>query len=131
MPWISAEVAERLHPFIGGIIRAEKGVPIAIGGAEDHVHIYFGWKPEGSISNLMRVVKSRSSKWMHDTYADLPEFAWQEGYSAFSVSKSQEVAVKRYIENQSEHHAKQDFKSELLRLFRAHGVEFNEKYLFD
>ncbi len=131
MPWISAEIGERLHPYIGGIIRAEKGVPIAIGGVEDHVHIYFGWRPEGSISDLMRVVKSRSSKWMHDTYSELPDFAWQEGYSAFSVSKSQEPTVMRYVSEQAQHHAKRDFKSELLFLFRAHGVEFDEKYVFD
>ncbi len=131
MPWINVEIAERLQPYIGGIIRAEKGVLIAIGGAEDHLHIYLSWKPEGSLSDLMRIVKSRSSKWMHETYPDLSEFAWQEGYSAFSVSKSQEPAVRRYIAQQAQHHAKQDFKEELLLLFRAHGVEFDEKYVFD
>jgi putative transposase len=73
----------------------------------------------------MRTVKARSSKWVHDTFPALRDFAWQEGYSVFSVSKSQEEAVKKYIGGQAEHHKKQDFKSELLRILRAHGVEFD------
>jgi putative transposase len=130
-PWIVTEVAERLYPYIGGIIRAEKGVLYDIGGVEDHIHMYLRWRPDGSVSGLMRTVKSRSSKWVHDTFPALREFAWQEGYSVFSVSKSQEAAVKKYIAGQAEHHKKQDFKSELLRILRAHGVEFDERYVFD
>ncbi len=79
----------------------------------------------------MRTVKSRSSKWVHDTFPGLAGFAWQEGYSVFSVSKSQEGAVKRYIAGQAEHHKQEDFKSELLRMLRAHEVEFDERYVFD
>jgi len=130
-PWITADVAERLYPYIGGIVRAEKGVLQTIGGVEDHVHLYLRWRPDGSVSDLMRTVKARSSKWVHDTFPKLAAFAWQEGYSAFSVSKSQEEPVKKYIAGQHEHHKKEDFKSEVLRFLRAHGVEFDEKYLFD
>ncbi len=130
-PWISAELAERLYPYIGGIIRAEKGVLYDIGGVEDHVHLYLRWRPDGSVSDLMRTVKARSSKWIHGEFSSLREFAWQEGFSVFSVSKSQEEAVKKYIAGQAEHHKKEDFKSELLRTLRAHGIEFDEKYVFD
>ena len=131
MPWIGAEVAERLYPYIGGIVRAEKGVVYGIGGVEDHVHLYFRWRQDGSVSDLMRTVKSRSSKSVHDTYPKLAAFGWQEGYSVFSVSKSQEEAVKNYIARQAEHHGQEDFKSELLRMLRAHDVEFDERYVFD
>jgi hypothetical protein len=79
----------------------------------------------------MRTVKARSSKWVHDTVPNLSAFAWQEGYSDFSVSESQEDAVKRYVAAQAEHHKKEDIKSELLRLLRAHGVEFDDRYVFD
>jgi hypothetical protein len=79
----------------------------------------------------MRTVKTRSSKWVHDTFGKLSAFAWQEGYSVFSVSRSQEDVVKRYIATQAEHHNKEDFKYELLRLLRAHGAEFDERYVFD
>ncbi|MCW5775651.1 MAG: IS200/IS605 family transposase [Phycisphaeraceae bacterium] len=130
-PWITPDIAERLYAYIGGIVRAEKGVLYNIGGVENHVHMYLRWRPDSAVSDLMRTVKARSSKWIHDTYPELSAFAWQEGYSVFSVSKSQEEAVKRYIAGQAEHHKKEDFKSELLRLFRAHGVEFEEKYVFD
>lgn len=130
-PWISTEIAERLYPYIGGIIRAEKGTLYDIGGIEDHVHLYLRWRPDGSVSDLMRTVKARSSKWVHDTLPNLATFAWQEGYSVFSVSKSQEDAVKNYIATQVEHHKKEDFKSELIRLLRAHTVDFDEKYVFD
>lgn len=128
-PFITDEVAERLYPYIGGIIRAENGVLHDIGGVEDHVHLYIRWRADESLSNLMRTVKSRSSKWMHETFPQLKDFAWQEGYAAFTVSKSQEDAVKRYIANQHEHHRKEDFKSELMRLLAAHGIEFDEQYV--
>lgn len=129
--WLTRDIAERLYPYIGGIVRAERGVLYAIGGVEDHVHMYLRWRPDGSVSDLMRTVKSRSSKWIHDEFPALREFAWQEGYSVFSISKSQEEAVKKYIAGQAEHHRKEDFKSEFLRILRAHAVEFDEKYVFD
>ena len=129
--WITRDVAERLYPYIDGIVRAQKGVLYDIGGVEDHVHMYLRWRTDESVSVLMRTVKARSSRWVHDTLPGLGEFAWQEGYSVFSVSKSQEEAVKKYIAGQAERHRKEDFKSELLRLLRAHGVEFVERYVFD
>jgi len=131
MPWISPAVAERLYPYIGGVVRAEKGALYEIGGVEDHVHLYLRWRPDGRLSDLMRTVKAGSSKWMRETFPELAAFAWQEGYSAFSVSKSREDALKRYIRGQAGHHKTEDFKSELLRVLRAHGAEFDEKYVFD
>jgi putative transposase len=130
-PWISTAVAERLYPYIGGIVRAEKGVLYEIGGVEDHVHLYLRWRPDGRVSDLMRTVKAGSRKWIHDAFPDLAAFAWQEGYSVFSVSKSQEDALKRYIQGQAEHHKAEDFKSELLRTLRTNGVDFDETYAFD
>lgn len=130
-PWITPDVAERLYPYIGGIVRAERGVLSDIGGVEDHVHLYLRWRQDESVSNLMRTVKARSSAWIHEAFPALRTFAWQEGYSVFSVSKSQEAAVKEYIAGQAEHHKREDFKSELLRFLRAHGVAFDERYIFD
>jgi putative transposase len=129
--WIKRDSSDRLYSYMGGIVHAEKGMLYDIGGVEDHIHMYLRWRPDESISNLMRTLKSRSSKWIHDTFPSLQVFAWQEGYSVFSVSKSQETAVKKYIAGQAEHHKKEDFKSELLRLLRAHGVEFDQTYVFE
>jgi putative transposase len=128
---ITPQLADRLYPYIGGIVRAEKGMLYEIGGIEDHVHLYLRWRPDGSVSDLMRTVKARSSKWVHDTFSNLSAFAWQQGYSVFSVSKSQEDAVKRYIVGQHEHHQKEDFRLELLRLLRAHEIEFDARYVFE
>jgi putative transposase len=130
-PWISPEVAQRLYPYIGGIVRAERGMLYAIGGVVDHVHMYLRWRPDGTVSDLMRTIKSRSSKWVHGTFPHLAAFAWQEGYSVFSGNKSHEDALKAYITGKLEHHKTVDFKSELLRLLRAHEVEFDERYVFD
>ena len=130
-PWIAPHVAERLYPYIGGLIRSEKGMLYDIGGIEDHLHMYLRWRPDACVSDLMRTVKARSSLWLHQTFPELAAAAWQEGYAAFSVSKSQEPVVKRYIAGQAEHHKKEDFKSELLRMLRAHEVEFDERYVFD
>ncbi|MCL4743043.1 MAG: IS200/IS605 family transposase [Phycisphaerales bacterium] len=130
-PWITQDVAERLYPYMGGIVRAEKGVLYDIGGIEDHIHLYLRWRPDATVSDLMRTVKARSSKWVHDAFPSLGAFAWQEGYSVFTVSKSQEGAVKAYIAGQREHHEREDFRSELIRLLRLHGIEFDERYVFE
>ena len=130
-PWITPAVKEQLYPYLGGIIRGEQGTLYDIGGVEDHVHLCFRWRPSGAISDLMRVLKANSSKWIHETFPALKEFAWQEGFAAFSVSKSQEIAIKNYIARQKEHHQQFDFKAELLKLLRAHHVDFDERYVFD
>jgi REP element-mobilizing transposase RayT len=130
-PWITEDIRTRLYKYMGGTIRGEKGVLYEIGGVEDHVHVYLRWRPDATISDLMRDVKAHSSLWVHQTFPKLKEFAWQEGYSVFTVSKSQEEAVKQYIRNQAEHHKKEDFKSELLRMLRLHEIEFDERYVFD
>lgn len=129
--FMTGELQERLHAYIGGIVRAEKGVPYSIGGMPDHFHALIRWRTDRAISDLMRTVKSRSSRWVHETFPDRAAFAWQEGYSVFTVSKSAEADVRSYIERQAEHHRQRDFKQELLALLRAHGVEFDEKYVFD
>ena len=128
-PWLKSHLENDLYAYMGGIIRAENGVLYCIGGVEDHLHLYIRWRPDKAVSDLMRALKSKSSRWMHDKHSD--DFAWQEGYSVFSVSRSQEDAVKRYIAAQKEHHVREDFRSELLRLLKAHGVSFDEKFVFD
>lgn len=130
-PSITPDIQERLYPYIGGLIRAENGALYQIGGIEDHIHLYFRWRPDESVSALMRTLKSRSTKKIRAAFPARKDFAWQEGFAAFSVSKSQEIAVKNYIAGQREHHAKVDFRNELLQLLRLHDVPFEEKYVFD
>lgn len=100
-----------------------------MGGVEDHVHILVRGRTDATIADLMRNVKSRSSGWIHDTFAQLKGFAWQEGYAAFSVSASQKRRVMNYIESQEEHHKARSFRDELVAFLQRHQVKFDEQYL--
>ena len=84
-----------------------------------------------SIGDFVNAVKSNSSRWIHESFSNLRNFAWQEGYGAFSVSKSEEERVMRYIANQESHHRKRTFKEELVALLDKHGIEYDKRYLWD
>jgi putative transposase len=127
--WLKPDIVVDLYPYMGGIMRDMKATLLAIGGVEDHVHLYFRWRTDEAISNLMREVKAGSSEWLHKQFSKLRAFAWQEGYAVFSVSKSQEKRVKKYLANQVEHHRQCDFRTELKELLQKHEIEFEEKYL--
>ncbi len=127
--WLAAPMRDRLYAFMGGICRDERASLLKAGGVEDHVHLYIRLRPVTPLSVLLQNVKARSTSWIHDEFPALRAFAWQEGHGAFSVSKSQEPALIRYIENQEQHHAKVDFNTELRALLAAHGVEFNERFV--
>jgi putative transposase len=127
---ISPELEERLHPYLGGILKDLGCTPLAINGTKDHVHLLARYPSDLSHSDMLRHVKSRSSKWVHETFPELRGFGWQEGYGGFTVSKSVRDAVAAYIARQKEHHKHQDFKSEVLELLRLHDVEFDEAEVF-
>lgn len=124
---ITDEIRERLYAYLGGIVRAEQGTLYAIGGVEDHVHLLIRWRADAAISDLMRTLKSRSTKWVKSEFGS--DFAWQEGYAAFSVSKSQEDVVRAYIAKQVEHHRVVGFREELVKLLDAHGVEYDARWI--
>ena len=124
---ITDEIRERLYAYLGGIVRAEQGTLYAIGGIEDHVHLLIRWRADAAISDLMRTLKSRSTKWVKSEFGC--DFAWQEGYAVFSVSKSQEDAVRGYIGKQVEHHRVVGFREELIKMLDAHGVEYVARWL--
>jgi REP element-mobilizing transposase RayT len=129
-PLITDEFKEELYRYIGGIIRAEGGVQIEIGGVADHVHILAKFKPSIAVSDMLRLIKANSSKWANEGKSK-QHFAWQEGFSAFSVSESQFDLVRRYIRNQEEHHRGQSFQEELVALLEKHGVDYDSRYLLD
>ena len=130
-PLINSKLREDLHRYLGGIIRSEGGTSLEIGGMPDHVHLLVKLKPNRAVSDMLRLIKANSSKWVNAEKNQPRRFGWQDGYAAFSVSESQVPNVRRYIRNQEEHHKKVDFKTELLELFRKHRVEFDERYLWD
>ncbi len=130
-PFIDGDLEPRLQEYIGGLIRGEKGVLYEIGGMPDHVHLLIRWRPDQSISDLMRRLKGNSSKWVHETFPDRRAFCWQEGYSVFTVSQKLAEAASSYIRAQKEHHKTVSFAEELLKLLRGNNVEFDERYVFD
>ena len=130
-PWLNAELRPRLCEYLGGGIRAEKGIALAINSMPDHVHILAKLRQDKAVSDILRGIKANSSGWIHRTFPELKGFAWQEGYGAFTVSHSQVDRVREYIRDQEKHHQRSTFQEEFLRLLKAHGIEFDEKYLWE
>jgi REP element-mobilizing transposase RayT len=127
---INEEWENDLHMYITGIIQKNNHKLIVINSAHDHIHILIGLHPNQSISDLMRLVKGDSSEWINKQQLTKGKFQWQEGYGAFSHSKSQTDAVVKYILNQKEHHKKVTFRDEYLKMLKDFEVEFDEKYIF-
>lgn len=121
---------ERLYQYITGIIQHNEHKMLQINGMSDHIHLLIGMRPTQSVSSLVQNVKTESSKWINDNKFCPQHFAWQEGYGAFSYSKSHVPDVIRYIQNQEIHHLKQSFIDEYLKLLKAFEVQFDEKYIF-
>jgi len=130
-PFIKREIEDELQKYICGIIRNIGGSCIEINGAADHVHILAILPPKIAISEALRTVKANSPKWLHETKPGFAKFAWQDGYSAFTVSTSQVEIVRKYIRDQKQHHRERDYHAELLALLLKHGVEYDERYLWD
>ena len=127
-PLIETSWLCRLHEYVGGTVNGLQGISQGVGGTGDHVHLLVGLKSTHCLSDFMRELKKSSSVWVHEQIG-LSEFAWQEGYGAFTVSPPARDAVKRYIANQEEHHRKQTFREEFIQLLNKAGVEYDEKWL--
>ena len=127
---IESNWKETLHRYITGIVQNHGHKVIAINSMPDHVHLFFGFRPNQSLSDLMRSVKSDSSEWINNEKLTPSGFRWQEGYGAFSYSRSQIKTVSEYIENQEEHHRKRTFLEEYKRFLHQFEVEYDERYIF-
>jgi putative transposase len=128
--WITPDIEKRVWAYIGGIARKHKMTALQVGGVDDHIHALVMSPPTLSPSQMAQYLKGESSKWIHETFPALHDFAWQEGYGAFSVSKSNLEAVVRYIQQQREHHQKQSFQEEYLGLLQKHGIDYDERYVW-
>jgi putative transposase len=118
----------RLHAYLGGVIRTLDGVPEAVGGVADHVHLLVGLRATHTLADVLRETKSVSSAWVHENVG-AKTFAWQEGCGAFTVNASQLENLRAYIQQQEEHHRTRTFREEYLALLQRSGVEFDERYL--
>ena len=119
-----------LYQYITGIIQNHGHKLIAINGMPDHIHLFLGMRPTQSLSDLMQDVKGDSSKWINQKGFVKGRFSWQEGYGAFSYSKSHIERVIDYIKNQEEHHRLKSFTEEYLEFLDKFQVPYNERYIF-
>lgn len=127
-PFIKPPWMARLHEYLGGTVTGLGGFPQGTGGVADHVHLPVGLKATHCLADFVRELKKSSSVWEHDEIGER-DFAWQEGYSAFTVSPTARDAVKHYITHQAEHHRIKPFREELIEMLRRAEIEFEERFL--
>jgi putative transposase len=129
-PLIDAEMKPRLLGYMNGIVDESGGKVLSLNAMADHLHMLWELPPTSSLSDSMRVLKTNSSRWVHETWGSQKPFAWQTGYGAFSVSRSNVPAVAKYIEEQESHHRKRTFQEEFIELLVKHGIDYDPKYVF-
>jgi hypothetical protein len=118
-----------MHGFLGGVIKNIDGVPEAIGGMADHVHLLIGLRATHCLADVMREVKAVSSRWVHEEIGER-KFQWQEGYGGFTVGAPQCASVREYISRQEEHHRKFTYQQEYVKFLKRGGVEYDDRYLW-
>ena len=128
--FIAKQHREELHKYITGIVQKRDHKMLSIFCMPDHTHLFVGLKPSMAVSDLTRDIKSGSSNFINNQKWVQGKFNWQEGFGAFSYSKSQINNVIKYILNQEEHHRKTTFKEEYIDILNKFEIEFDEKYLF-
>jgi len=124
---IAKPMQPKLWSYMAGIARNHDFLVLANGGMEDHVHLLILLPPILTLAKAINLLKANSSKWMSDRGT---RFAWQEGYGAFAVSKSNIDAVARYIDEQERHHRKVSFEDEFIGLLNKHKMEYDPQYVF-
>jgi len=129
-PLIDSGVRAPLHEYIGGIVRELNETAIGVNGTADHVHALIKLPPTLPIADALRLVKTNSSKWMHEKHR-LPKFGWQAGYAAFTVSESGLRSVRSYIERQEEHHRGKTFADEYIQFLEKNHVSYDPRYVFE
>jgi REP element-mobilizing transposase RayT len=129
-PLITPALRERLWPFLGGMARQNKMKALEVGGMADHVHILLSLPSTMPIAKALQLLKGGSSKWVHETFPEHWDFAWQEEYGAFSVSPSQLDKTIAYIQNQELHHRRKTFQEEFLEMLQKHEIVYDERYLW-
>jgi putative transposase len=128
---ISDDVRDSLHAYMATVLQNMGCPPVLINSVEDHVHILFDLARTVPVSATVEEVKKASSKWIKTQGAPFASFAWQAGYGAFAVSESNVPAVRDYIAGQREHHRKKTFQDEYRAFLVRHGIDFDERYVWD
>ncbi len=130
VPALSTAVRPELHAYLVGILKAMDCPALQVGGAGDHVHLFFGMSRTRSTAQAVETLKTSSSKWIK-TKGSFADFHWQAGYGAFSVSQSDAESVVAYIRDQETHHQKLTFQEEYRRFLACYQVAYDERYVWD
>jgi REP element-mobilizing transposase RayT len=128
-PLLTAAIRQRLFPYLGGIARENRMKALAVGGVADHVHILVSLPATMSVSKAMQLLKGNSSKWIHEIFPTLRQFAWQEGYGAFSIGVSGIKETCNYIRDQEKHHRTRTYREEVIAFLQRHGLPFDDAML--
>jgi putative transposase len=124
---IPPDMKERLWSYTAGICKRQNIFVHAIGGVEDHIHLLLQFPATIAVSEAIKKIKANSSGWLAD---EIGKFAWQAGYGAFGVSKSNIASVVKYIKNQEQHHRNMTFEQEFVAMLEKHGIEYDSRYVF-
>lgn len=127
---IHNNLKEDLYKYITGIVQNNKHKLLAINGMPDHIHILLGLRPSQSLSDLMQDIKGSSSKWINEKRFVRGKFSWQEGYGAFSYSKTDLPNLISYIQHQQEHHTRKTFLEEYHDLLKEFDIEYDDRFVF-
>jgi putative transposase len=131
VPVLAESISDRLHSYLGGTLNGLRCFPVEIGSADDHVHLLFDMARTISPAKVVEEVKKESSKWIKTLGSEFSTFTWQAGYGMFAVSASNVEAVRAYIRKQREHHRTVTFKEEFVVFLVKHGIEYDERYVWE
>ena len=128
--WITQDIEERVWTYIAGVATRHEMMPLKIGGLDDQLHIVLGIPAALTVSKAVQLLKGSSSRWIRLTFPELEAFGWQEGYGAFTVTKSALPAIVQYVARQRERHQRQTFQEEFRGLLDRHEITYDERYLW-
>jgi putative transposase len=130
-PWLTSNVRERVWAYQSRILQNLECSSITIDGVADHVHVLGNLTKKFPTAKVLEILKKDSSKFVKTLDSSLGDFHWQDGYGLFSVSPSHFDPVRKYILNQEEHHKRETFQEEYLRILKKYRAAYGERYLWD
>jgi putative transposase len=130
-PVLTVSIRSELYKYMAAVMSEIQATPVIINGTENHIHIFAYLPRDLAPSDVVEKTKTGTSKWLKKRFPELGEFYWQPGYGCFSVSMSNADSVREYIAGQENHHKKMTFEDEFRALLKKHGIEFDEKYIWE
>jgi putative transposase len=131
MRWVSRNWRDDMYAYMRGVVTNKGGKVLEIGGTDDHVHACVAMPSTITIAEMINAMKTNSSRWVHDNHINNTGYSWQKGYGAFSVSRSAEESVRKYIREQEEHHKTRSFQEEFVALLKLHQIDYDPRYVLD